>query len=104
MSANIQDGYSQDELLAIGTRKKGHDLNISATDINARIPFAISQLAIKQATGFSEDELKMISERKAPVPNMQPHEIDNARISDNLPQAVYDTLETLQKFLGIRTK
>ncbi len=102
MSAGGHEGYSMDDLLAIGTRKRGLDLNISATDVNRSIPYAVSKMIEASMPGLSEGELKDIGERKLALPAFSPTEINTPRIGapDSL---IEQTLNGLQKFLGIRT-
>jgi hypothetical protein len=54
MGNGVLDGFSHDELLNIGTRKAGLNLNMSATDINRSSTFAESQAQIAQMEGLSE--------------------------------------------------
>ena len=98
----VADGFTRDELLAIGSRKAGIDVNMSATDINSAIPHAVSQSACQQLNGFSQDELKIIGDRKAPVPAMRPAYINQPELSGN--SFVETTLEKLRQFLGVRTQ
>ncbi len=99
---SLPDGYSLDELLQIGTRKKTHTLNISAADINSPTPFVVAQEAHKRFSGFTEEQLKNIGEHKVALPPIQPCEINAPFIrQDNAVEAV---LDKLQNFLGIRTK
>lgn len=96
------DGFTQDELLAIGTRKTTHDFNISAADINSPLPYVVAQELHKRIDGFSNDQLKIIGERRAQIPSMQPDEINNPRVGMN--EAVETVLNKLQRFLGVRLK
>lgn len=102
------DGYSMDELLAIGTRKKGHGLNISAEDINRSISFAESQVAVGQLPGNSVDELKMINERKGNLPALASSEHINALpltgVGGQGFDAIEETLTRIRNFLGINTQ
>lgn len=100
------DGYSNAELLAIGTRQaKLEKLPMSASDINRSIPFAASQAAREHLTGFSDDELKTIAEGKAGGPDIQPQMIDVKPLQNPLGEkfgAVMDNLENLLTGRGMR--
>lgn len=104
MVSDINEGLSNDELIAIGTRKRGIDINISATDINRSIPFDLSKQAAAKLDGFTKEQLKNIAEKKINIPAMQPCEINEVRISTNIPDMIQNTLDHLQNFLGIRSK
>lgn len=98
----LVDGYSQDELLAIGTRKMVPQINLSAADINSKIPYVVAMEAHKRFDGFTEDQLKAIGEHKAQIPAMRPVEINKPTISYD--DRVEPILEKMQRFLGVRLK
>lgn len=101
--STYMEGYSLEDLLAIGTRKKGVTLHMSATDINSPISGAESLAAQQMLGGFSENELKEVAQRKIGISAPSPHEINEPSVSRDMPAAVSETLDRLQKFLGIRT-
>jgi len=103
--AFTQDGFSQADLLSIGTRRSNlAPENMSATDINATIPFAVSEAVRLQMDGYDENLLKQIGERKITMPNISATEINRPRVDMNTLPAVEKVLAGLQNFLGIRTK
>lgn len=104
MIANIQDGYSNDELLSIGTRRTKLDLNISATDINSPIPHCISQMECARMSGLSDNELKNIAEGKSTAIALPSSDTINSPFNNHDMGAVEIVLDGLQRFLGIRTK
>lgn len=57
----FSEGFSREELLAIGRRKQLTDLPISASEVNR------PALAPGALPGFSKEELTAIGERKAPA-------------------------------------
>ncbi len=102
MNADINDGFTSDELLQIGTRKKGIDLNISATDINSPIPFSIGQYAQTKMDGFTEQQLKTVAERKMTAYPISPSEINTPRVTQ---EPMFErALFKLESILGIRIR
>lgn len=95
------DGYTQEELRKIAAREMGANLPMSATDINARIPYAVAQVSIAQLRGFTKDELKEIAEHKtnAPAP-MQAHHINKPMVQRD--DFLNHQLEILNNFLGFK--
>lgn len=96
------DGFTRDELLAIGTRKHKTTLPISASDINRSLPFNVSMALAQEMDGFTEEQLKMIGEGKAPSLPIQPSDIGAPRVSGEAAQSITGVMDKLQKFLGIR--
>lgn len=58
------DGFSQEELRAIGERKSNLNLAIQPSDINRTVSYAQSQQQIAAMQGASETLLRNISDRK----------------------------------------
>lgn len=99
------EGFSQEDLLAIGTRRSSlGSKDMSATDINATIPFLVSEAARAHMDGYDEKLLKDIGERKISMPSMSASEVNQARLDNSKAGAAEDILSKLQSFLGIRTK
>lgn len=96
----LATGFSEDELLAIGQRKAKMPIAMSATDINAPIPFEIGRQLSASMQGFSEEQLKDYAMRGAPVPPMRPTQINQPAL--NFGEAAQDLLSRMGKFLGVR--
>jgi hypothetical protein len=98
------DGYSNDQLLAIGTRKVKLDVTMSATDINRSIPYDMSRAAMEQMNGHTEDELKDVGMRRANMPALFDSDTVGNRVDTNKIGAVDDIMNSLSKMFGIRTR
>lgn len=102
-SVDIMNGFNNDDLLAIGTRQRVPDLNISATDINKTVPFVIARDAMAKMDGISEEQLQNIAERKINIIGMpDANTTPNIQLRDL--SDVENILSKLQRFLGVRTK
>jgi hypothetical protein len=105
----MHEGFSNEELMNIGSRKVKLDLPISATDINASISFMESEVAKASQSGFSEDELKQLAERKvsgiaAPISS---HYINHVPLDNAIAGDIDRALAPLENFLtrnGMRLK
>lgn len=98
------DGYSNEELIAIGSRKIKIDLPMSATDINSGVSFVQAQADIAQLSGNSEDELRAVGERKIAMPTMgTPDMINNPPLGADIVNALEDAFAPVKRFLGIRS-
>lgn len=100
---NLGDGFSRDELLAIGQRKVKLGLNMTASDINSPMTHDMVTRAAASMPGFTDDELKIIGERGAQAPVMRPCYINEMPVNVAHIGAVESVLLGLQKFLGVRT-
>lgn len=100
------DGFSSDDLLAIGTRRAKIPglADMSATDINAPIPFVVGQMMQAGMEGHNEEMLKNVGEHKIALPApLTPSQINQLPSNGNFAD-IEKTLDKLQSFLGIRTK
>lgn len=98
MTHYIDDGFSNEDLLSIGSRKTGVDINMSATDINKTIPFVMRDIVASQLPSFSNDDLKNVGERRLLGPALRPCEINAPHIDVT---DKYDTVfSKINKFLG----
>lgn len=102
--SGVNDGFTLDELLNIGTRKTVLDINISATDINRSLPYDISKMVSSQMEGHTEDELKDIGMRRSKGIALPTSDTNAPFRTTQDIQAVETVLDKLQTFLGIRTK
>lgn len=97
------DGFTQDELMQIGQRKsKLVDLPMSASDINAPIPYAVSQDVMGKLEGFTESQLKDIGDRRVSgLPTLRNvNEINTPRVEST--SILEDSLNALNRFLNIK--
>lgn len=97
------DGFSNEELIAIGARKIKFDLPISATDINSNMSFAASQIAIKQTQGVDEIMLKQAGARQIDAPAFTSSQHINALPLDaGAGDRIQKALTPLENFLTAR--
>jgi hypothetical protein len=99
----MEDGYSNDELLAIGTRKIKLNLAMSATDINRDMSFEQSKILEKQFVGLSDNELKEVGERRMQFSTVLPKEIRDAEIRTQ-SNFIENAFDHVQKMLGIQIR
>ena len=99
---NKLDGYSQDELLAIGTRKTKLSLPMSATDINAPMTYMEGIAARQILGGCTEQELKDIGSRQGNIMGFATSDEINKPHLNQIPADAMRVLEDLEIKLSAR--